>query len=462
MTELARVNVELYSSLEAETGHATGFKRNGTLGVCRTRDRMHETMRTATIARSFGIEAEMIGPAEAKALYPAIDERLLEGAIFIPGDGQTNPVDTALSTRCGRQDARRPHLRGHARLAARAGGLGRLSGGDGARIDPVRDPGARLRAVDPRPRGPARRPRAALSVRAHVRGDRAARFRRARPPGAARHRRPQLRQGGCGQAPGRLLRARGQAAAPGEAARESAVRRAARGLGPVHAAHDQGHGDDPGAGDGGNRPIHERPRELHAGPAVRDRRGPGPAQLLRLRRLQLRRHRVRARRRTGAGRMDRRGRAHHGPLPRRHRPVPPIPGQPGVSARTGRRVPGYALQDALAAPAARGGAPGAQERAARALGGTKRVLRRSHGMGTAAVVRARGHGARVRLLVASGRTGSTTRPKNAGRHAPASSSSTRARSASTSSRGATPAASCSDSVPATWTCRRAGSCTRTC
>ena len=62
MTELARVNVELYSSLEAETGHATGFKQNGTLGVCRTRDRLHETMRTATIARSFGIEAEMHWP----------------------------------------------------------------------------------------------------------------------------------------------------------------------------------------------------------------------------------------------------------------------------------------------------------------------------------------------------------------------------------------------------------------
>ena len=62
---------------------------------------MHETMRTATIARSFGIEAEMIGPAEAKALYPAIDERRLEGAIFIPKDGQTNPVDTALSLVAG-------------------------------------------------------------------------------------------------------------------------------------------------------------------------------------------------------------------------------------------------------------------------------------------------------------------------------------------------------------------------
>ena len=101
MTELARTNVELYSRLEAETGHATGFKQNGTLGVCRTRDRLHETMRAATIARSFGIEAEMIGPGEAKALYPAIDESRLEGAICIPGDGQTNPVDTTLSLIAG-------------------------------------------------------------------------------------------------------------------------------------------------------------------------------------------------------------------------------------------------------------------------------------------------------------------------------------------------------------------------
>ena len=55
MTELARYNVELYASLEAETGQATGFKQNGTLGVCRTKERLHETKRAATIAKSFGI-----------------------------------------------------------------------------------------------------------------------------------------------------------------------------------------------------------------------------------------------------------------------------------------------------------------------------------------------------------------------------------------------------------------------
>ncbi len=101
LTELARYNVELYANLEAETGQATGFKQNGTLGVARTKDRLYETSHLATIAKSFGIDAHMIGPGEAKALYPAIDEHLVEGAIYIPKDGQTNPVDTAMSLIAG-------------------------------------------------------------------------------------------------------------------------------------------------------------------------------------------------------------------------------------------------------------------------------------------------------------------------------------------------------------------------
>ena len=87
LTELAKYNVELYSSLEAETGQSTGFKQNGTLGVCRTRDRLFETKKMATIAGSFGIEAHMLNPRE--------------GAIYIPGDGQTNPVDTTASMIAG-------------------------------------------------------------------------------------------------------------------------------------------------------------------------------------------------------------------------------------------------------------------------------------------------------------------------------------------------------------------------
>lgn len=101
MTDLARYNIELYRNLEAETGQATGFKQNGTLGVARTADRLFETRRLADIAKSFGIEAHMITPSEAQVMYPSMDASRIEGAIFVPKDGQTNPVDTTMALIAG-------------------------------------------------------------------------------------------------------------------------------------------------------------------------------------------------------------------------------------------------------------------------------------------------------------------------------------------------------------------------
>ncbi|MBB4277618.1 4-methylaminobutanoate oxidase (formaldehyde-forming) [Rhizobium mongolense] len=43
----------------------------------------------------------MISPREAKELYPAIDESIIAGAVFIPKDGQTNPIDTCMSLAAG-------------------------------------------------------------------------------------------------------------------------------------------------------------------------------------------------------------------------------------------------------------------------------------------------------------------------------------------------------------------------
>ena len=101
MTELAKYNVELYSTLEADTGQATGFKQNGTLGVARTAERLHETRRAASVAKSFGIEAHIISAREAADLFPNVNRDLIEGAVFIPNDGQTNPVDTTMSLIAG-------------------------------------------------------------------------------------------------------------------------------------------------------------------------------------------------------------------------------------------------------------------------------------------------------------------------------------------------------------------------
>src|SRR5690606_34560765 len=75
--------------------------QNGTLGVARTKERLFETARNASVAKSFGLEAHMISAQEAKELYPAIDASIIEGAVFIPNDGQTNPIDTCMALAAG-------------------------------------------------------------------------------------------------------------------------------------------------------------------------------------------------------------------------------------------------------------------------------------------------------------------------------------------------------------------------
>jgi 4-methylaminobutanoate oxidase (formaldehyde-forming) len=101
LTALAKYNVELYAGLEAETGQATGFKQNGTLGVARTEARMHEIARLAGIAKSFGIEAHLLTPAQAGELYPEMHRGHVCGAIYIPHDGQLNAVDTTMALAAG-------------------------------------------------------------------------------------------------------------------------------------------------------------------------------------------------------------------------------------------------------------------------------------------------------------------------------------------------------------------------
>ena len=52
MTKLIRYSTELYASLEAETGQATGWKRCGSLTVARTPDRLTLLRRVAASAEA--------------------------------------------------------------------------------------------------------------------------------------------------------------------------------------------------------------------------------------------------------------------------------------------------------------------------------------------------------------------------------------------------------------------------
>ncbi len=51
----------------------------------------------AALARSFGVEVQLITPKEAGDLYPVMRTDDLHGAMWIPGDGKANPADLCMS-----------------------------------------------------------------------------------------------------------------------------------------------------------------------------------------------------------------------------------------------------------------------------------------------------------------------------------------------------------------------------
>src|SRR5262249_33692025 len=96
-TRMSRYGIELYASLEQETGLATGWKQCGSLNVASTTDRLTLMKRQMARAKSFGIEFEFISPTEAGRIAPILRTDDLVGAVWIPGDGKANPTDLTQS-----------------------------------------------------------------------------------------------------------------------------------------------------------------------------------------------------------------------------------------------------------------------------------------------------------------------------------------------------------------------------
>jgi 4-methylaminobutanoate oxidase (formaldehyde-forming) len=126
-TRLVQYSAQLYSSLEEETGLATGFKRCGGVTVARTEDRMVQLRRTAATAAVYGLECELITPARAQELYPVLATEDLIGAIWLPGDGTANPVDVTASLARGAR-AGGARVFEHTRVVAIEQEAGRVTG----------------------------------------------------------------------------------------------------------------------------------------------------------------------------------------------------------------------------------------------------------------------------------------------------------------------------------------------
>ena len=310
MTRMSKYGIELYATLEAETGLATGWKQCGSVNVARTPERMQVLQQAGGAGAQLRRRVQVITPREAGELLPAAcAPTTCRARIWLPGDGKANPADLCMSLAKGarnrgvkivegievtgvlvEQRPRRP-------ACARAQGEVRCEVAGQLR----RPVGAAVRRA-------GRRERAAVFGRALLHRHRPHRRRAPDAAGDARPRRLHLLQG-RGRRPGDgRLRAEGQAVDGGPDPAALPVPAAGRGLGPVRAADDQRHPPHALPGDGRDQDAAQRAGELHARRQLHPGRGAGAARLLRLRRLQLGRHRQLRRRRPADGRMDRRRR----------------------------------------------------------------------------------------------------------------------------------------------------------
>ena len=96
-TRMSRYGIELYASLERETGLATGWKQCGSVNVAKTPERMKLMRRQMARAKSFGVEFEWLSAPDVAERVPLLRTDDLTGGVWIPGDGKANPTDLAQS-----------------------------------------------------------------------------------------------------------------------------------------------------------------------------------------------------------------------------------------------------------------------------------------------------------------------------------------------------------------------------
>ncbi len=97
LTRLATYSARLFEELEDETGQATGYRTPGSISVADNEQRWEEILRGATMAEGVGVETQVIDLDEASELWPLMRTDDLVGALYIPRDGQTSPVDTTMA-----------------------------------------------------------------------------------------------------------------------------------------------------------------------------------------------------------------------------------------------------------------------------------------------------------------------------------------------------------------------------
>ena len=92
ITKLRKYSLNLYKELEKKTELSTGLKQNGAITVASSKERLQELLRQATSAQLFDVNVEVLDKQKIKDLYPVINDQDILGGVYMPEDGQADPV----------------------------------------------------------------------------------------------------------------------------------------------------------------------------------------------------------------------------------------------------------------------------------------------------------------------------------------------------------------------------------
>ena len=89
VAKLQAYTVSLYKELEEISGQSCGLHLTGGAMMADTPERMDFLRLAHAKGRCMGMETELITPAEAKAMYPLMDETNFVGAMWDPVEGSS-------------------------------------------------------------------------------------------------------------------------------------------------------------------------------------------------------------------------------------------------------------------------------------------------------------------------------------------------------------------------------------
>ena len=108
LMRLLRYSLDLYRSLEDETGQPVDFHECGSVRLGTTPDRLDEFRHRASTAELVGVPVELVGPDRLRELFPLVDPSAVLAAAHLPTDGHVDPtsVTRALASGAAARGAR--------------------------------------------------------------------------------------------------------------------------------------------------------------------------------------------------------------------------------------------------------------------------------------------------------------------------------------------------------------------